>query len=226
MVGHCPVLKLASYIKMLQVNGSHAMTNHGFRHERTEMTKQRRPALTAEFVRSILDYDPLTGLFTWRNRPDLPKKWNTRYAGKRAGAKGPRGYVQLQISNPNRVNYPAHQLAWVHYYGVWPADQIDHRYGIRDDNRISELRLATNSDNGCNKPMQRNNKSGFIGVHFDQQRGKWRAKINRHGRIQFDKFFDTPEQAHQARQSALAEAHGEFAIVDPLRPRYLHNRDH
>lgn len=173
---------------------------------------KRRPPLTADFVRSILDYDPDTGVLRWRARADMPKKWNSRYAGTVAGSMV-KGYVQVQISNPEPINYYAHHLAWVHHHGEWPTDQIDHRRNDRSNNRINNLRKADNSENGCNKVMQRNNKSGFVGVHFDRQRGKWRAKINKDGRVRFDQFFDTAAAANAARVLALPGIHGAFARI-------------
>lgn len=184
----------------------------------------RHTPLTAEFVRAVLDYDPLTGVLTWRYRPDMPKRWNTRYAGKPAGYTTPQGYIVIQIGK--RVHYPAHQLAWVHFHGVWPENEIDHRYGVRNDNRINELREATDSENGCNKVMQRNNKSGFVGVHFDSQRGKYRSSANIGGRRYDFGFFNSAEEGAAARQRGIDALHGDFAVKKLVRKRYFHSRDH
>jgi HNH endonuclease len=181
------------------------------------------PPLTQEFVKSILDYDPKTGIFRWKTRSDVLDRWNKRNAGKIAGSTTYNGYVVIQIGK--RLHYKAHVLAWLYVYGEWCPGEIDHKLGDRSDNRINELRKADESDNGCNKAMQRNNKSGFVGVHFDSQRGKWRAKINRRGSVQFDGFFDTAEAANSARQKALVKIQGEFAPQNPDRPKYPHHRD-
>ncbi len=187
------------------------------------MPKKHRTDLTAGFVRQIFDYDPLTGVFRWRMRPDYPRKWNSRYAGKVAGMTSPNGYVVIQAKG--RVAYSAHRLAWLYMKGEWPDGEIDHRNGIRDDNRIDNLRDATESDNACNKGMQRNNTSGFIGVSFNRQNGKWRARIHRNHVMHDVGFFNTAEEAAQARAKFVREIQGKFAPGAEERRRYKHHRD-
>ena len=194
------------------------------------------PKLTQDFVRSILDYDAETGGFHWRPRTasmfradgaNGPQKsaaiWNGRYAGTKAGTLAPQGYIKLSIGKGQ--HYPAHVIAWLWYYGEWRPGEIDHRHGIRDDNRISELRLASKSQNGANKRKQINNASGFPGVHFDKQRGMWRGRITLN-RVNYDAgFHKTPEEAAEARAKIADRVHGEFAPDDADRARYFHSRD-
>ena len=90
-----------------------------------------------------------------------------------------KGYLQIQLPKPH--NYYAHQVAWLWVYGEWPTSQIDHINRVRSDNRIANLRMANDSENGCNKGMQRNNQSGFTGVWFANWRGKWEASISKDG---------------------------------------------
>ena len=176
------------------------------------MPTKRRPPLSAEFVRLLFDYEAETGFLRWQYQTSKPRKWNSRYAGTIAGS-SVKGYVQIQISNPNPLNYYAHQIVWCHGRGYWPLHQIDHINGERSDNRISNLRLATNSENGCNKPRQRNNTSGFVGVSFDPQRKMWRARVNLHRKMHDIGFFPTAEQAATARKDAVKRIHGEFAKI-------------
>jgi len=192
------------------------------------MPIKTHPALEADFVKSILDYDPATGLFTWRHRPDMPRKWNSRYAGKRAGTVAKNGYVKIQIGkkNGNGIHYPAHVLAWLIIYGQWLPGEVDHIFGDRSDNRICMLRRAGRSDNNCNKARQRNNKSGHVGVWFVNQCQKWEAKINRGGVSLWRAHFSTLEEAVAARKAKIDDLHGEFAVKNPSRSRYYHGRDH
>lgn len=187
------------------------------------MPREARIDLSAEFVRSILDYDPKTGIFHWRYRHDCPQKWNTRYAGRIAGTAKGAGYHWIQVKGP--VAYAAHRLAWLYVTGAWPPEQIDHKNGNRSDNRIANLRPATNSNNSCHKRIQSNNTSGFVGVCFNTQIGKWEARINIKRKCIYRAFFRTAEAAHEARQIALPLAHGEFVPADPHRKRYAHERD-
>ena len=180
--------------------------------------------LTAEFVRSILDYDPTTGIFHWKVRADRAQNWNSRNAGKIAGTTIPSGYVKIQIGK--RAHYPAHVLAWLLMTGEWRPGGVDHRHGVRNDNRFCKLRAADPSANGCNKRMQRNNRSGVPGVWFNTQAGKWEAQISKDGRRAWRQRFPTLDEAARARSAMLTQIHGEFAISDPHRPRYPHYRDH
>lgn len=173
------------------------------------MPKRRagRKKLSAEYVRSILDYDPKTGHLHWRPRNTFSIGWNTRWVGAVAGFLV-KGHLQIQIDG---ANYYAHRLAWLHFYGTWPLEQIDHINRDRRDNRINNLRLANHAENCRNKGMQRNNTSGYTGVSFEHQRGLWRARITRDKKALFDAFFETAEEASVAREAALESVHGRFA---------------
>lgn len=185
------------------------------------MTERRE--ITAAFVREALDYDPATGILTWRERPNGPRKWNTRYAGKEAGTlNAASGYRTISFKHAAPI--AAHRIAWLHFYGAWPKNALDHRNGTRDDNRIDNLREASASDNSCNKIMQRNNSSGYTGVSLDPQRGKWRARVNRNRVMHDVGFFDTPEAAASARAEYVAKIQGDFAPTGS-RKRYQHHRD-
>jgi hypothetical protein len=161
-------------------------------------------------VRSILDYDPKTGIFRWRARADQPRKWNTRWAGKIAGSEV-KGYIQVQIPNPK--NYYAHVLAWLHVYGEWRPREIDHRNRNRADNRIDNLRIATESQNGCNKSMQRNNTTCVIGIYKAKGDGPrpFIARIYIGKKKVWQGSFATLAEAQAARRAALPLFHGEFA---------------
>lgn len=163
--------------------------------------------LVADFVRSVLDYDPDLGTFTWRERPNHPSKWNSRYAGKPAGSIT-NGYLVIRIDG---ISYQAACLAWAHHYGEWPTTQVDHENRNRSDNRLSNLRLATNAQNNANKGPQRNNTSGARGIYFEVRRRKWRARITVDGVCHDLGFFDTVETASAARDAAALRLLGDFA---------------
>jgi len=189
------------------------------------MKKIEREDFTADEVRQMLSYDPKTGAFTWRYRSDYPRKWNTRYAGKPAGTRAKTGYLYIEIRR--KLPTKAARIAWLLMTGEWPKGIVDHRNGKRDDARWENLRLADHSQNGSNKAQQRNNTSGFIGVSFDRQRGKWRARINFRRTMYDVGFFDTAEEAADARgqYEKKLKVHGEFAPESPDRERYFHQRD-
>ncbi len=70
-----------------------------------------------------------------------------------------------------------HRLAWLYMYGEWPVGDIDHINGIRDDNRLINLRSVSRQENLRNRRTGRNNTSGVMGVNWDKSLGKWRSSI-------------------------------------------------
>lgn len=164
--------------------------------------------ITSDELRQLLDYDPKTGIFTWRMSTG-----SRAVAGSKAGSRngGRDGYIRIMVSK--RV-YLAHRLAWLHTHGEWPEDQIDHRNGARDDNRLSNLRLATNSQNGANKRRYANNRSGAKGVYWRGQRGKWTADIQVNGNRKNLGLFTTKEAAAEAYRQAAEAVFGEFACAN------------
>lgn len=96
-----------------------------------------------------------------------------------------------------------------------PPDDVlvDHKNQDRSDNRRSNLRLADKSQNGCNRGVQRNTKSGLKGAHYHKQTGRWCAKITKDGASLFLGIFDTPEQAHEAYKEASRKIHKEYSGV-------------
>ena len=155
--------------------------------------------LTKERLKEVLHYNPETGLFTWIVRTAMRTK-----AGEIAGRKDRYGYVFIQI---DRKKYPAHRIAWLYVNGVFPNEEIDHINGMRDDNRISNLREADRRLNCENRrKSQSNNKLGILGV-CKLGSGKYQAQIVVGGEKKYLKCWDTPELAHQAYLTAKRKLH-------------------
>jgi hypothetical protein len=157
--------------------------------------------MTVDDLRSLLEYDPCTGLFSWK----LKKRGHVN-PGDKAGYSCGRGYVYIKIG---QKRYSAHRLAWFYVHGVWPSDEIDHINGNRSDNRIKNLREANHAQNTQNSKTRAHNTSGMKGVGL--HKGKWRALIRVEGKSKHLGYFATPGDAHAAYCSAATELHGEFA---------------
>lgn len=166
---------------------------------------RRKPLPSQVYLKSILDYDPETGVFTWRRRSDVPKEWNTKYAGTKAGSPEPvSGYERISIGD--RI-FKAHRLAWVWMTGDSPEHEVDHINCDRMDNRWCNLREATHSQNRANIATW-----GSLGLKGVTQYGnRFMAKITKHGKYYYLGTFDSPEEAHAAYMKAARELHGEFA---------------
>jgi hypothetical protein len=167
--------------------------------------------LTADQLRTLLDYHPKLGLFFWRPREPLrqyDRTWNTRYAGKQAGTPTvPRGYVQILV---NTRLYLAHRLAYLWMNGAWPTDEIDHRDGDPANNRWDNLREATSSQNKMNNRMRSDNSSGHKGVHWNTRRRKWCAEVWIDGKKHVFGFFASVEDAVAARDNGARRLHGDY----------------
>lgn len=155
-------------------------------------------------LQSILDYDSSNGIFYWKINVGTNKT-----IGKTAGTINRKGYIVITI---NGNKYLAHRLAWFFSTGLDPVElQIDHINGVKEDNRLCNLRLATHSSNGCNRGASARNTSGYKGVHYHKNNQKWIASIQINKSRSHIGAFDTPELAHMAYCKAAAELHGEFA---------------
>lgn len=93
--------------------------------------------VTCDLVRSRYDYDPETGGFFWRYRPELSAWWNATFVGTLVGVKQKDGYLFLKIDDQR---YAAHRIAWLWCYGEWPKHVTDHINEVRHENWIKNLR--------------------------------------------------------------------------------------
>lgn len=168
----------------------------------TTRMRAKQDALSAEKLRKILDYCPVNGTFRWLVR--VNGRWP---AGSLAGSVNNRGYSRIGIG---KHVYLAHRLAWFYVHGAWPRNQVDHDNGRRSDNRLCNLRLATKSQNSQNCCIYRNNKSGYKGVSWKEDRSKWRAAINIKGKQVVLGYFYNIKEAHLAYTDASTSNYGVF----------------
>lgn len=173
------------------------------------MTRRSRDGITADQVRELLDYNPLTGIFIWRYRPDALKRWNVRYAGLVAGAPHIMGYTRISVFH---MSYLAHRLAWLHYYGEWPLQGIDHIDGNQTNNAIANLRAANQEQNSCNSKTLKNNKLGHRNVSFCTAMNMFLVQFMRGKKKRIYKaYFPTLEEAVVDRNRVAVLLQGEFA---------------
>ena len=170
-------------------------------HLRDQAMPKPKPLPMQERLQELFDYSVTTGLLCWETG-----SWRGHPAGRVSHSNG---YLDVRIS---QQTYRAHRLVWMWVTGEDPGDQdIDHIDGCRTNNAWHNLRLATRSQNHCNRGPQANGTSGFKGVCFFKPRQKWRARLNV-GYVEHHLgYFDTPEEAHAAYLAAAERLHGEFA---------------
>lgn len=142
---------------------------------------------TVDELRRNLDYNPDTGIITWKIARSKMK------SGSVAGYVQHRGYLQIKFNN---VAYTAQIIAWVLYNGEYPNGEMDHINGIRTDNRICNLRAVTKRENQQNMIYHRNGK--LVGSCFIKSSGKWKSRIVIKGKIVELGIFNTEEEASAA----------------------------
>ena len=176
--------------------------------------------LPVSLLRRLVAYDPGSGALIWLPRPpemfssrQAQRTWNTRYAGRAAlnsprGAPGSLGCSGAHLRGPSLgFQVYAHRAAWALYYGDWPVGQVDHRNGDATDNRITNLRLVTNLENGRNARQRTGRRKNDLprGVH---PRGSaFRAQIKVSGKTHYLGVFGTAALPRKQLERILARRH-------------------
>lgn len=153
--------------------------------------------LTAERVREVWSYDPITGDLVWKISPA-----NHIKSGDVAGCLNKDGYIQCRF---NKCTHLAHRLVFLWLYGRWPDGEIDHVNHLKTDNRIENLRDVSPQENDKNKKLAKNNNSGFTGVVWFKRTQKWRANIYVNKRCIHLGYFNDINDAISARSRANIE---------------------
>lgn len=163
---------------------------------------QKEIKYSFDYINSQVRYEPETGFLFWRGTGTGKK------IGRPAGGNFGIGYISICF-NQDRIM--AHRVAWLLSTGFWPSNQIDHRNHIRSDNRIVNLREATNEENTRNRLVLKRNTSGVTGVHFHKRDRKWVAQITVDGKHKFLGYFNDLSSAQSTRKEAEKKYYKAFA---------------
>lgn len=155
--------------------------------------------LTQKELKRHLHYDPNSGEFKRKTTSSRRVK-----VGDIAGYIHSKGYRIIRV---NGRQYPAHRLAWLYMKGAFPIKEVDHINHNRADNRFSNLRVVTRSENQRNASISKKNVSGFTGVYWDNRAQRWFANIKENGRAKHIGRFTQLSDAVIARVNAEI-AHG------------------
>ena len=143
-------------------------------------------------IRDYIRYEPETGkLYRSAPRPKIR-------VGDEAGTLHHSGYRHIKFNN-KLMN--AHRIAWFLHYSEDPNGEIDHINGIKDDNRIENLRVVSHRENTHNRVEHRN--GGLPGCYFNKQHRKWMARIWIDGKCKYIGVFSNKQDAHEAYLNAL-----------------------
>lgn len=159
---------------------------------------------TFECLNSLLTYNPITGELFWNGS----RRGRCLDGLKPIGSPNSRGYLRTMINGQRLL---VHRIIWFLSTKRWPDKQIDHINGIKHDNRLSNLREATGSENQCNRGIQKNNNTGIRGVYYSKWAKKYAAQIRINKKNIFLGYYNTLYEAKITRREAETKYFGEFA---------------
>ena len=137
-------------------------------------------------IKKCISYNSETGELTYN------------HSGKQCSRKDKDGYIRVSVTGQS---YLGHRVAWVLHYGEEPTTLIDHKNRVRDDNKITNLRLATHEQQQANTPAK--------GIH--KKGNRWRAKLHHQGKVLWLGSYECPLMARIAYIDKRKELHGEYS---------------
>lgn len=145
-------------------------------------------------LRELFDLNFTTGELRWR-----VGRGRARAGDIAGGLSGP-GYLYVGVDG---IPTLAHRIVFALVHG-FVSEYVDHKNGNRTDNRPSNLRAATNSQNSTNQRLRGTNRSGVKGVYWYAQRSKWLGQVTFNGRTHTVGYFNDLREA-EAKVMAFRE---------------------
>jgi len=154
--------------------------------------------ITQDRLKELFHYNEVTGIFT---RKTHGKRDITHVDSN--------GYISGFIDGKKRR---VHRMAWIYSHGECALGmEVDHINRDKTDNRISNLRVATKSQNQTNSPKQLSNKSGRKGVCWHKASGKWISQISYAGKVIYLGLYKTIDEAYVVYCKENTKLNGEYA---------------
>jgi hypothetical protein len=138
-------------------------------------------------------FEYLNGELAWKNK-------SSALNGRVAGCIHKSGYRQIKLKGKL---HQAHRLIWAYHYGQLDSSfQLDHINGVKNDNRIENLRPVTPQEN-CFHRSEKNSK----GYTWNCSSKKWQAHITVAGKNKYLGVYEDEADARNAYLSAVNKHH-------------------
>lgn len=154
-------------------------------------------------LRELFTLDAATGKLYWKVATSTRVR-----VGDEVGSRTDNGYL---ATSADKARLLVHRVVFAMHHGAWPAEEIDHIDGTKDNNAVSNLREASSSQNKQNTVARSTSTTGVKGVSWYPPTNKWQARITVHGKCKSLGYFYNIEDAKQAYATAVIQYHGEFA---------------
>lgn len=189
--------------------------------------KEKASGLTQDSLKKLVDYNPDTGVMTWKVREvnrSQDKTWNKVWAGKEVGyVSGKDQGSRHRIAVVNHVQYGVHRLVVLFMTGSWPDGEVDHINGKHADNRWCNLRVVTGQQNKWNRGPLKHNKLGVRGVWYNAKMEKYNAYIE-YNYVRYNLgWYKDLDEAIDARTKAAVKFYGDYAFES--RERVINEKD-
>lgn len=155
--------------------------------------------ITQEKLKELFIYDPVSGLVVRKKTTSSNAK-----AGSVVGSINSNGYLLTKVCGKSLA---IHRIVWIYVHGITPQNEIDHVNGDKTDNRIENLRICSKTENQQNQKLHSDNTSGYHGVSWRKDIGKWRAQIQVAGKKLMLGCFDNLPEAIEAHTKAKEKYH-------------------
>jgi len=162
-------------------------------------------SLNPETVRLLFEYNPETGIL-----------YRIMVNGELKKIGTPKGVDEHLITQFKDKIYPVTHIIWLWVYGRFPHSGmiVEHEDLNKQNNKLSNLREATQSQNMANTKVTKRSKSGVKGVFWDKDRNKWAVYLTKDYKTHFIGRFDNIEDAKRQHAHASRIFFGEFARVN------------
>ena len=163
-------------------------------------SRSSQAEVTLAYAKEHLSYCPLTGYLFRTGSSSSEKARACRLL------KG--GYLRVSLGGST---YGAHRVVWLLNYGCWPKTILDHANGVKTDNRLENLRIASVAENTWNQKLRATNTSGYKNVSWDKRAKAWIVQLDYKGAHLKLGHFDHIEDAVEVATKARKDLHVEFA---------------